>query len=469
MNKINHAAINSNTSDHSEVEVWYSTSLAPGGSQWFTGPHETEHRLSQQPALSWTAPEAAQSTALLVTPEHRYQEMLGIGTSIEETTIHNLAKMSPDKREQVLRQLVDPEAGIGLNVIRIAIGTSDFTAEPFYTYNDLPEGETDFELERFTIEKDIELSIIATIQQLIAMAPDVRIFASPWSPPAWMKTNGDLKRGMLKEGHAYTDALAKYYRKSIQAYAQHGIPVYAMTMQNEPLLETDYPSCYMPPERQKDLAVALKREFAAHGLATKLWIFDHNFIDAMGYVTPILNDPEGFAASDGIALHDYEGSPEAMSELHAAYPDKPIYLTERSVWGTAGADRIAQYFRNYACSYNAWVTMLDSRIGTHQWLGTPGPTLFIQDADQADVSWVTPEYYLLGQFSKFIRRGAVRVGSTYGSAETVTNVVFRNPDGEFIAIVINQSETLQPFRVLCGGRQFADSLPANTVGTYRWK
>lgn len=453
------------------IAAWLSSELEPGKESWFEGPRQPRYSLSRQPDLNWEAPVPAGSeelTTLIVSPEHTYQQMLGIGTSLEETTIHNLSLMSAETRAELLKQLTHPEEGIGFNLFRIALGTSDFTAELFYTYNDLPEGETDFQMEHFSIQKDIDLSIVATIKEVLAMAPDTLLFASPWSPPAWMKTNGDLKRGQLKEGREYTEALAKYYRLAIQAYREQGVPIYAMTMQNEPLLETDYPSCYMPPERQKELAVALAKELREHGLDTKLWIFDHNFNEVWNYSAPILNDEEAGSAVHGIALHDYEGEPEIMSEIHAAYPDKPIYLTERSVWGTAGADRMARYFRNYASSYNAWVTMLNSEIAPHQWLGTPGPTMFIQDAKTADHYWRTPECDLLGQYSRFVRHGAVRIGSTYGSPGTVTSVAFRNPDGELVIVVINQSETEQPFRILCGGRQFKAVLPPLTVGTYCW-
>ncbi|MFF2018883.1 glycoside hydrolase family 30 beta sandwich domain-containing protein [Paenibacillus sp. NPDC058177] len=455
------------------VEVWFSSEQDPGKESWFKGPQEHTYHLSQQADLNWAVPSPAEYedeelTTLIVSPELTYQKILGIGTSLEETTVCNLSLMSADEREGILKQLSHTEDGIGFNLFRITLGTSDFTAERFYTYDDMPDGESDFELKHFSIQKDIDLSIIATIKELLALAPDTLLIASPWSPPAWMKTSGSLKRGRLKEGREYTDALAKYYRLAIQAYREQGIPIYAMTLQNEPLLETDYPSCHMPPERQKELAVALAKEFTAHGLDTKLWIFDHNFDEVWNYVAPILNDAEAGAGVHGIALHDYEGEPEVMSKIHAAYPDKPIYLTERSLWGTSGADRMARYFRNYASSYNAWVTMLNSRIAPHQWLGTPGPTMFIQDANEADRYWRTPEYSLLGQYSRFVRRGAVRIGSSYGSVDTVTNVAFRNEDGSLVAVVINQTQSAQPFRILCAGRQFVTVLPPQSVGTYRW-
>ncbi|WP_239714627.1 glycoside hydrolase family 30 beta sandwich domain-containing protein [Paenibacillus sp. 19GGS1-52] len=463
------STMNSRDNTPRQVEVWLSSESMPGRNSWFQGPQELPHQLSQQAALNWSLPQVSELTTLHVTPEQTYQEILGIGSSLEETTVHNLSRMKASEQLDILKQLTNPQLGIGLNLFRITLGTSDFTAQPFYTYDDLEAGETDFQLKDFSIQKDIDLAIIATLRQLLDVAPNTIFFASPWSPPAWMKTGNSLKKGRLKEGQEYTAALAKYYRLAIQAYQEQGIPIHAMTLQNEPLLETDYPSCYMPPEVQQELAVALKKELIEHGLPTKIWMFDHNFSDVWSYITPILNAEDGYAVVDGIALHDYEGEPEVMSEIHAAYPDKPLYLTERSLWGTQGADRMARYFRNYASSYNAWVTMLDSNIGTHQWPGTPGPTMLIQDASQVDLYWKTPEFYLLGQYSRFVERGAVRIGSSYGSVDTVTNVAFRNPDGGLVMVVINQTEVEQSFRIICEGSQFTAALSAKTVGTYCWQ
>lgn len=168
---------------------------------------------------------------------------------MEESTVHNLAQMSPQKQDEIISHLLDPVSGAGFTFIRLTLGTSDFTAQNFYTYNDLPEGETDFSMERFSIRKDIEFGIVPTVQRMLAASPDLQIFASSWSPPAWMKTSGDLRRGELKKGQPYIDALAVYYRKAIQAYREQGIELYAITVQNEPPLEIDYPSCYMSPSR----------------------------------------------------------------------------------------------------------------------------------------------------------------------------------------------------------------------------
>jgi len=451
-----------------KVEVWWSSEKEPRDRSWFYESKKIDYKGEARPLLWAHAPRPENRTTITVFPDIAYQEMLGVGTSMEESTVFNLARMSPGKQEEIISHLLDPVTGAGFTLIRLTLGTSDFTAQTFYTYNDLEEGATDFAMERFSIRKDIEFGIVPAVQRMLAASPDLKIFASSWSPPAWMKTSGDVRRGELKQGQPYIDALALYYRKAIQAYKEQGIELYAITVQNEPLLEIDYPSCYMSPEQERQLIVALRRELDEHQLDTKIWIFDHNFQDAWMYACPILNDEAGRSASDGIALHDYEGEPSIMTELKAAYPDQTIHMTERSIWGVAAADRIAQYFRNWASSYNAWVTMLDSRIGKHQWVGIPDPTLLVQHADRHDEYWMTPEFYMTAQFARYIHRGARRIESNYGSPDTVTNVAFLNPDGYVVVIVINQTEEEQPMRIVCEGKQFEAPVPAKSVATYRF-
>lgn len=451
------------------AEVWWSSERAGGEASWFEGPQEIPYRASRQPDLAFAAPDSQSVETIAVFPDIAYQEMLGIGTSMEETTVFNLAKMSAGKREEILKALLDKKDGAGFDLIRLTLGTSDFTTRTFYSYNDLEPGETDFELARFSIRKDIEFGIVETVREMLRISPGLKIFSSSWSPPGWMKTTDSLQKGELKDGRQYVDALARYFRKAVQAYRDLGIPLYAITLQNEPLLEIEYPSCYMTPERQRELVAAVGKELREHGLDTKIWIFDHNFSDGWTYAPPILGDAEAGEAASGIAFHDYGGEPLAMTEIKSAYPGKTMHMTERTVWGTYGADRIVKYFRNWASSYNAWVTMLDSRIGTHQWVGTPGPTMLIQDASDPERYWMTPEYYLLGQFAKFILHGARRVESGCGSPDTVTNAAFHNPDGTMVVVAVNQTDREQPFRIVCDGKQLTASLPAKTVGTYRWE
>lgn len=452
-----------------KVEVWFSSEYRSEDGGWYENPQwaeEIEYKLEKQPDLTIERADGQKMTTINIDPSLQYQTMLGFGSSIEESTVYNLWKMTPAVREEVLRKLVDPEEGIGMNLMRICFGSSDFTARPFYSYDDMPPGQTDPTLNNFSIQKDRDYKIIPTIRQMLRYNPGLKILASPWSPPGWMKTSDSLVRGRLKT--EYIPVLAQYYRKAIQAYAAEGIPISLMTLQNEPLLEIDYPSCYLSADQSRQLVKALRAELVKYAINTGLLVYDHNPEGAVDYIRGIFNDPEARKAADGVAFHDYHGDLSILSAVHRKYPEKNIYLTERSVWGTSGMNRIINYIRNWACSYNMWVTMLDSDIATHQWVGTPGPSLFIQKADDPDHYWVTPEYYLLGQYAKFVQRGAKRIFSDYGSTDTVTNVAFLNPDNTMVVVVVNQTSSSRRFRIVSPDGQIIAAIPAKTVATYRW-
>ncbi|MGF7033983.1 beta-glucosidase [Paenibacillus mucilaginosus] len=452
------------------VESWITNERDPGDIRWYYAPRyrEGDKKLEAQPKLDLIMPGGASGTEIKIDPEKTYQSMLGIGSSMEESTVHNLWKMSPAKRTEVLKKLVDPQEGAGMSLIRLTIGSADFTAQTFYSYDDMPEGGTDPELKHFSIRKDREFHIIDTVKEIQRINTDVKFFASPWSPPGWMKTTDSLMKGQVKD--EYLPVLAKYYLKYLQAYRAEGIEIEAMTMQNEPLLEIEYPSAKMPWEQQAKLAKLLRTELDANGFShVKLWTFDHNPGDTMAYPAQLLRDPVNREAVDGTAFHDYGGDLGEMTKLHDMYPEEHVYLSERAVWGTKGADRMAQYFRNWARSYNSWVVMLDSDIRTHQWVGTPDPTPLVQDSADRDNYWLAPEYYLLGQYTKFVEPGYVRIDSNYGSADTVTNVAFRSPDGKkIVTVVINQTNEDQLVKLLSDGTQITATVPAKSVVTYRW-
>lgn len=450
------------------VQVVWTSEKNPGDGAWFNGPISFPYALSQQASSAFTDPTSTSATTIAVDPSVQYQSILGIGTSLEESTIFNLARMSSAKRTEVLQKLLSPSTGAGMNLVRITFGTSDFTGRTFYTYDDRPYGQTDPSLTYFSIQKDIDYNIIATLKQALAVNPNLKIFASPWSPPAWMKDNQSLIGGKLLT--QYIPVLATYYRKAIQAYQAQGIPIYGLTVQNEPLYTApDYPSTNVTADQERQLIIAVRNELNANGLSgVKIWAYDHNFDSAAAYMAPIMSDATANAAVDGVAFHDYAGDPSAMTTVHNSYPSKNMLMTERSWWGTSGADRMAQYFRNWAVSYNAWVTMLDSTIKPEQWTGTPGPTMVIQNAYTYDTYWLLPEYYLIAQYSKFVQPGAKRISSTYGSSGTVTNVSFLNPDNTIVSVIINQTASSQTFKLTSEGQELVATIPAKTVGTYKW-
>ncbi|KGE17856.1 glycoside hydrolase family 3 N-terminal domain-containing protein [Paenibacillus wynnii] len=454
------------------VENWVTTERDSGDMRWYYGPRwqEGDKKLEQQPNLDLTevgTAADAKVTTININPGKEYQSMMGIGTSMEESTVYNLVKMSPDKQNDLLKQLVSKTDGIGMSMMRVTIGTADFTAQQFYTYDDMPKGETDPSLSHFSIQKDIDYGIIPALQKMVAINPELKFFASPWSPPGWMKTTDSMIKGQVKD--EYLPILADYYVKFIQEYKKQGINIEAMTLQNEPLLEIEYPSTKMPWQQEAELAKLLKQKLVDAGLDVKLWIFDHNPGDTMTYPAPMLADSENYAAIDGTAFHDYGGDLGLMSQLHDLYPDKDVYLTERAVWGTLGTDRIAQYFRNWARSYNSWVLMLDSDVSTHQWIGTPDPTMLIQDSSNPEHYWLTPEYYFMGHFTKFISPGYTRIDSNYGNKDSVTNVSFLSPDKKtVVTVVINQTASPQTFKLVSDGTQIAATLAPKSVATYRW-
>lgn len=431
--------------------------------------HQPRHRpgrhpyqLSRQADIATAA--AGGTATISVDTGQKFQTVLGVGSSLEESTVFNLARMSATGRTNALRALVDPSAGAGFNVARITFGTSDFTSHDFYTYDD---GAADPSLSRFSIQRDIDYKIISTLREALAINPNLKIFASAWSAPPWMKTSNAIITGSLLDQHVPT--LATYYRKAIQAYAAQGIPIYGLTLQNEPLFEpADYPGMKVSADQERRLAIALRTELTNNGLgATKIWAFDHNFSEGVSYTQGVLTS-DARASVDGIAFHDYAGDPSAMATVKAQFPEKDVLMTERSVWGTSGADRVVQYFRNQATLYEGWVSMLDQNRSPERWSGSPDPTMLVQSASNPDTFWKTPDYNMIAQFSKFVQAGAKRVATGYGSTGTVTDVSFVNPDNSLVTVVVNQTAGNQTFTLRAGTRQFTSTLPAKTTGTYVW-
>lgn len=436
-------------------------------------------RLAEQAPLTPGLSKPAGAAVITVDPSRTFQTMLGFGSSLEHSTCSNLFRLPADARERVIERLVDPERGIGMNLMRVCMGTPDFTGEPWYSYNDLPPGETDPELKHFSIAKD-RAYILPCLKLALAKNPNLLFFASPWSPPAWMKTTGLLTGGSLKpEWHP---AYAQYFVKFIQAYAAEGIPIHAVTVQNEPgldrALEKDpkwfYPSCRWSAEQERDfirdhLGPALRRA----ALAVKIWTFDHNYNVAatahdhgIQYPLTVLRDLAAARFVDGVAFHGYVGDPTGMSHVHAEFPRVPIHFTEGSVWGIWGAGDLIGRLRNWAVSYNAWVTLLDERGGPNN---GPFEAPYAMLSLHSDSGHIEERFEFLnyGHFMKFIRRGAVRVDSTPGTKE-FNNVAFRNPDGSLVLVAANTAEQARDFFVQAGPVSFGNIIPAKAVMTCVW-
>lgn len=434
-----------------EVTVWMST-------------QDGEKQLQQEPALPLVPGRATGDIVLQMDPATMYQSILGLGSSWEHATVENLYRLPEAERNEIIKRVVCPEEGIGMNLMRLCIGASDFIGDPYYTYCDLPPGETDPDLECFSIEKDLEQKI-PVIKKSMEYNPDILFFASPWSPPAWMKDSGELGGGRLKR--EYYEVWARYLLKYIQAYEAEGIPIYAITVQNEPNHEDpDYPTTVWTGEEQRVfIRDYLGPLFEEHGITALVWCWDHNW-NNLDFPRAVLSDPEAAQYVDGTAFHHYEGFVEAQSELKEEFPDKHIYFTEGSVFRTIGATRLIAILRNWSRTYNAWVTMLDEHRKPNR-----GPHLAsatcIELKDDLSVEY-RYDYFMYGQFMRFIQRGAVRIDSTESDIRNFANVAFRNPDGNIVLVVANAGREDREFVVECLGRTFEATIPANAVATYLW-
>jgi len=433
---------------------------------WWRSSEDLRDRLSPQPDLRFEPNSRPSRGSIHVDDTIRYQSVLGLGSSLEHSTCYNLSLLPSDQRERVIESLVHPERGIGMNLMRICIGTSDFAPGPFYTYADLPPGQQDPRLERFSIERDREY-VLPVLQAARRLNPALRFFASPWTPPPWMKTNGRFGGGSLRpECYPY---FAEYLVRFIEAYRREGIEIHALTIQNEPEFGPEaYPSCLWTAQQQRDfIRDHLGPLFEVRGIRTLIWGYDHNF-NHPEFPATILRDSVAARYVEGSAFHLYEGKPSAMSKLHREFPAKSIYFTEGSVYGARGGVEIIEYFRHWARSYNAWVTLIDHRgkpnvSGFHDC----DPTIIVLNRDTLQTEY-RADFHIYGQFMKFIQPGAVRVESTGLGSRTFGHAAFLNPDGRRVLVVANANAQHAPFLVRSGGAQFAVDLPARTVATFCW-
>jgi len=279
-----------------------------------------------------------------------------------------------------------------------------------------------------------------------------------------MKTSGKLGTGSV--AREWYPAYARYLLAFIRAYEEEGLPIHAITIQNEPrMAHPRYPTTLWTGEEQRDfIRDHLGPLFEREGVKTLIWCWDHNW-NLPEFPRTILADPAAARFVDGTAFHHYEGRIEAQSALHREFPQKHVYFTEGSVFGVRGAAGLIDILRNSSRSYSAWVMMLDEHRRPNRGPHSASATC-IELLDDGTVR-TNVDYYMYGQFMKFIRRGAVRVESSE-PAGAPRNVAFLDPDGEIVLVAANTSRSPVTFAVACGGRMFSASLPAGAVSTYRW-
>ncbi|MGW4218489.1 RICIN domain-containing protein [Streptomyces bacillaris] len=395
------------------------------------------------------------------------QRFTGAGASVTGASAQLIQGLPQAQRTTLLRSLFSSEGdGIGLNYLRQPLGSTDFDANSNpYTYEDTRGS--------FSIDRD-RAQIIPVLKQATAINPGIRFMGSPWSPPAWMKTNNSLNGGSLRTEHH--QAYADYLVKAIRAYGQEGITLTDLTAQNEPEFATSYPSMSMTSAQQADFFRVLDRTLTAANLPTGLLAYDHNW-DHPNYPLDVFARTGGIQRIIGAAFHCYGGVPSAQQQIVNA--GKRVFFTECS--GTDSANPattfgdtlrwhtenlVVQNMRNGGETVINWNLALDRNGGPHQGhCGTRCNGVVEIAGGQVTRN---AEFYVLGHVTKFIRPGATRIGSTSQGAGGVQNVAFQNPDGTRAAVVVNTASGAQRFSLTDNGRSLAYTLPAGAVATFTW-
>lgn len=469
--------------------------LEPTAHVWVTTP-DGVLRMADQGAVAFHRGGSPKLT-ITVDPSLRYQRMDGFGASITDSSASVLYSLDKATRDATMRDLFAVDR---ISFLRQPVGSSDFVDGPHYTYDDVPAGQTDFALRHFSIDHD-RSKILPLLRQARALNPELKVMATPWSPPAWMKTNGSLVGGRLIDSAQVYEAYANYLVKFVKAYEAAGVPVYGLTIQNEPQNRNPsaYPGTDMPVRQAVKVIEKLGPALAKAGLRTKIFGYDHNWSEHPNDIanTPPGEDPEteyptmlleSSAARwlAGTAYHCYFGDQTRMTALHKAHPDKDIWFTECS--GSHGPDDPpAQFFsdtlkwhtrnltlgvtRNWAKSMIAWNLALRPDGGPHSG-GCDTCTGVVTVSSEGTVSR-NAEYYTIGHLSRFVRPGAWRVASSsYGSTGwngMVMSAAFVNPDGSTALVVHNEHDDPRSFAVAVGDRSFDYTLPGGALATFVWR
>tara|TARA_R110000751_G_scaffold2470_3_gene13118 strand:+ start:139421 stop:140911 length:1491 start_codon:yes stop_codon:yes gene_type:complete len=405
-----------------------------------------------------------------VTESTSYQEMDGFGYTLTGGSAMLINNMSVSSRSELLQELFGTgDNSIGISYLRISIGASDLDATTF-SYNDLPSGQTDENLDNFSINPDMS-NLVPVLNEILAINPNIKILATPWSAPTWMKDNNSTIGGALLP--QYYNTYANYFVKYIEAMAAQGITIDAITIQNEPENPYNNPSMVMSADQQKDfIKNNLGPVFQTENISTKIILFDHN-LDNPDYPISILNDASAKSYVDGSAFHLYAGQISNMSLVHNAHPDKNVYFTEQ--WIQAPGDfysdirwhvreLIVGAPRHWSKNVLQWNLAADPNSNPH----TDGGCTECLGAITIDGNLVqrNPGYYIIAHASKFVPAGSVRIESN--TSFEFPNVAYKTPDNKIVVIVLNNSDVQNSLNINVETQPISVTMPAGAVATFVW-
>jgi glucosylceramidase len=449
--------------------VLSSPSFAQNSVNWWLTNNEKSALLAKQSPLTFGSGSTENIPVITIDPLKKYQSVDGFGFALTGGSAQHMIRMSAPERKKLIQELFGSSPNdIGISYLRLSIGASDLNDHTF-SYNDLPKGETDMKLEKFTLKED-EQDVIPVMKEILAVNPNIKILGSPWSPPLWMKSNQNIQGGRLLD--KYYDVYAQYFVKYIQGMKKHGITIDAITIQNEPFNDGNTPSNqFFAKEQSNFIKNNLGPAFKKAGLKTKIILFDHN-CDAPEYPISIMTDPAANQYIDGSGFHLYAGPITAMSKVHEAFPNKNLYFTEMMVVNRNDfnvgnpMDRIViGATRNWSRNVILWNLAADSQNKPHT---DNGGCASCQGAISIDGEKVTRNlaYYTIAHISKFVPPNSVRIESSM--SDGLSNVAFTTPEGKTVVVVSNKGKSAQTFKIVVKDKTVTAQISPASVATYVW-
>ncbi|MBB4804480.1 O-glycosyl hydrolase [Flavobacterium nitrogenifigens] len=445
--------------------LFASSSKAQTVTPWMTTGDQTK-LLQQQSTVSFGTNSGTNPSTVTVNAGTTYQTMDGFGYTLTEGSCEVISGMAATQQNQLLNDLYNPTTGLNASVVRISIGASDLSSSS-YSYN---ETSGDTNMNNFSLNGPDLTYLIPIIKKIQLINPNIKILATPWSAPRWMKTNGSWVGGSLQT--QYYAAYAKYFVKYFDAMKAQGINIWGITPQNEPENPNNEPSMLMNSTEQKNfINQQLGPQMAAAGYGNiKIIAFDHN-CDNTAYPIDVLNNS---SYVDGAAFHLYLGNISAMSTVKTQ-TNKNVYFTEQYTGsgGSFGGD-FGWHMQNVVIgSTTNWSkTVLEWNAANNPSLGprTPGGCTTCLGAVTVNNSTSYTKnvaYYIIGQISKFVKPGAVRISSS-SSSGSIVSVGFKNPDGSIALLVYNTSGSSNTIKVVSGSSAFNYAIPGSSAVTFNW-
>ncbi len=439
--------------------------------QVFRTTRNTTDRLTSKDPLTFRRQETG-LPSVLVDTHKQFQSLEGFGGAFTESAANTFFKLDPDLRSEILEAYFDPVKGNGYSLCRTHINSCDFSLGN-YAYTEVPG---DVELRHFSIERDRHQLIPLIKEAACAAHGQLRLLASPWSPPAWMKTNGQMNHGgKLKE--EYRQAWANYLVRYLLEYDQEGLPIWGVTVQNEPLATQQWDSCIYSGEEERDfvrdyLGPAMDRAGLLGRI--KLLIWDHNRDLLYERAKIVYDDPGASRYVWGAAFHWYVGDHfENVQLTHDAYPDKMLLFSEGSQEGGPHYDdwevgerygqSMIRDLNHWTAGWIDWNLLLDHRGGPNHG-GNYCSAPLLADYGRGSLYYHS-SYYYIGHLSRFTRVGAKRVVSA-SSLDELETTAFLNPDGQVAAVVMNRTDRSINFALKYAGQMIATESPAHSITTY---